>query len=203
MNILEETFEIILSDTELANILERNFKVTISRPEIIDVKVKENFNVILTNSNLIELKIKKENIGIDTINIGTQGVKGDKGDKGDTGASGALSSYSYITGEALGGHRAVIIDNNLAYYADCTNLSHINRPIGISNNASVEGGNVTVVFYGEMEEVSWNWDTDKPIFFNSEGELTQTEPTEGFSCIIGTPITATEIFVNKEEILIL
>jgi len=130
------------------------------------------------------------------------GIQGEKGEKGDTGPSGASSSYIYTAGEILGGHRAIIIDNNLAYYADCTNLSHINKPIGISNNASALGGEVTVVFFGEMEEVSWNWDIDKPIWISTNGLLTQTTPVTGFLCIIAFPVTATKIFIDKQEILI-
>jgi hypothetical protein len=134
---------------------------------------------------------------------GIQGDKGDKGDKGDTGASGALSSYSYITGEALGGHRGIVIDNNIAYYADNTNLNHINKPMGISSNASISGGEITVIFFGEMEESSWSWDITKPIWISTNGLLTQTPPEIGFSCIIAMPITTTKIFVEKQEILIL
>jgi len=129
-----------------------------------------------------------------------KGDKGEKGDKGDTGDPG--TSYVYEAGETIGGHRVVIIDNNIAYYADCTNLSHINKPIGISNNASAEGGNITVVFYGEMEEASWNWDITKPIWISTNGLLTQTTPVTGFLCIIAFPVTATKIFIDKQEILI-
>jgi len=203
MNIIEENFEIILSNPEFARITEENFKVTISRPEIIDVKVKENFNIILSNPDVVEVKIKEKNINFNTVNIGTQGQKGDKGDKGDTGSSGTLSSYTYTAGEIIGGHRAIVIDNNLAYYTDCTNLDHINKPIGISSNASISGGNVTVVFYGEMEESSWNWDINLPIWISTNGLLTQIPPVTGFSCIIAFPITSIKIFINKQEILII
>lgn len=129
-----------------------------------------------------------------------KGDKGEKGDKGDTGDPG--TSYIYEAGEAIGGHRVVIIDNNIAYYADNTNLSHINKPIGISNNASSLGGEVTVVFFGEMEESSWNWNVNLPIWISTSGLLTQTPPETGFSCIIAFPVTATKIFVNKQENII-
>ncbi len=133
----------------------------------------------------------------------SKGSKGDKGDKGDTGESGASSSYTYTADEIIGGHRAVIIDNNLAYYADNTNLNHINKPIGVSNNASSLGGEVTVVFFGEMEESSWNWNINLPIWISTNGLLTQIPPVTGFSCIIAFPITSIKIFINKQEILII
>lgn len=130
-----------------------------------------------------------------------KGDKGEKGDKGDTGDPG--TSYIYEAGEAIGGHRVVIIDNNIAYYADNTNLTHINKPMGISSNAADPGGEVTVVFFGEQEEDFWNWDVDKAIWLSTSGLLTQTPPTVGFSCIIGFPITNKKILVSKQEILIL
>ena len=159
----------------------------------------------------VRMNMVQENISMkhveERVSLGVQvGIKGDKGDKGDTGEngeSGASSSYTYTAGEILGGHRAIVIDNNLAYYTDCTNLDHINKPIGISSNASISGGNVTVVFYGEMEESSWNWDITKPIWISTNGLLTQTPAISGFSCIIATPITTTKIFIEKQEIFIL
>lgn len=181
-----------------AFIEEKKPGINISETRIYPI-VKEDIIKPVITQEAINVKVVENPVNV-SIPIGVPGVKGDKG---DTGPSGASSSYSYITGEALGGHRVAVIDNNIAYYADNSNLSHINKPIGISNNASAEGEEINIVFFGEMEEGSWNWNINKPIFFNSTGELTQTEPTSGFSCIIATPITATKIFINKEEILIL
>ena len=158
-----------------------------------------SFNLFQENINL---SITEQNTEL-LLAVGLRGDKGDKGDTGANGANGALSSYTYVAGEIIGGHRAVIINNNLAYYTDCTNLDHINKPIGISSNASISGGNVTVVFYGEMEESSWNWDITKPIWISINGLLTQTPPETGFSCIIAMPIITTKIFIEKQEIFIL
>lgn len=166
-------------------------------PVITESIIKPVISRSVINVNLVEAPVHV------SIPVGVPGVKGDKGDKGDTGESGASSSYTYTAGEILGGHRSVIIDNNLAYYADCTNLNHINKIIGISNNASILGGEVTVVFFGEMEESSWSWDITKPIWISTNGLFTQTPPETGFSCIIAMPITTTKIFIEKQEILIL
>lgn len=163
-------------------------------PVIAESIIKPVISRSVINVNLVEAPVHV------SIPVGVPGVKGDKG---DTGASGALSSYSYIAGEALGGHRGIVIDNNIAYHADNTNLNHINKPIGISSNSSSLGGNVTVVFFGELEEVSWNWDITKPIFIGTNGLLTQIPTISGFSCIIATPITTTKIFIEKQEIFIL
>jgi hypothetical protein len=197
-------------------ITENTFSKTV-KPNSSTFKVQEFHSSIspsgeevryLIQENPISLQISQENLNLNIIEQKIEltlnsGIKGDKGDKGDTGESGASSSYTYVAGEILGGHRVIIIDNNLAYYADNTNLSHVNKPIGISNNASISGGNVTVVFYGEMEESSWNWDITKPIWISTNGLLTQTPAISGFSCIIATPITTTKIFIEKQEIFIL
>ena len=197
-------------------ITENTFSKTV-KPNSSTFKVQEFHSSIspsgeevryLIQENPISLQISQENLNLNIIEQKIEltlnsGIKGDKGDKGDTGESGASSSYTYVAGEILGGHKAIVIDNNLAYYADCTNLSYINKPIGISSNASDEGGEVTVVFFGELEEVSWSWDITKPIWISTNGLLTQTPAISGFSCIIAMPITTTKIFIEKQEIFIL
>ncbi len=197
-------------------ITENTFSKTV-KPNSSTFKVQEFHSSIspsgeevryLIQENPISLQISQENLNLNIIEQKIEltlnsGIKGDKGDKGDTGSSGASSSYTYTAGEILGGHKAIVIDNNLAYYTDCTNLDHINKPIGISSNASISGGNVTVVFYGEMEESSWNWNTEKPIWISTNGILTQIAPVTGFSCIIAFPITPIKIFIDKQEIFIL
>ena len=110
---------------------------------------------------------------------------------------------SYMTGEAVGGHRAVILDNDLVFYVNNTNLTHADKPIGITTQAAILGAFVNVIFSGEIEENSWNWDITKPLYISTGGNLTQICPTSGFICIIATPITNKKILVLKETIIIL
>lgn len=175
-------------------------KPVISFPEEkVNISVTDNIVKTIISQPAVHIKISEEPVKIEI----PEGIQGEKGEKGDTGPSGASSSYTYTAGEILGGHRAVIIDNNIAYYADNTNLNHINKPIGISTIASTKGEEITVVFYGEVEADLWNWDITKPIFISQNGVLIQDFTGGGFACVIARPVTSKKIFVNKEKITIL
>lgn len=118
-------------------------------------------------------------------------------------SSGSSTDVSFEAGETLGGQRAVIIDNAKAYYADNTNLSHLKKPIGISTAAAVSGASINIRFFGELQDSSFSFEIDKPIFVSTNGMLTQTAPSNGFSLIIATAETSKKIFINKEQSFIL
>jgi len=191
INVTSESFKIHEESSRITS--SGNKIVVFSRETPIKVKISQQS---------ISIKITEEKINFG-IQVGIKGDKGDKGDAGEAGESGNLSAYTYKAGEIINGHKAVMINNNLVYFASNLELSHINKPIGISNNAGNIGEDITVYFYGEMEEVSWNWNIDLPIFIGTNGLLTQIPTTSGFSCIIATPITTTKIFIEKQEIFIL
>lgn len=65
------------------------------------------------------------------------------------------------------------------------------------------GGQVTVQTYGPMEEPSWTWTPDAPIFVGLAGALTQTRPTSGFVLEIATALSATMIFIDPKPPIVL
>lgn len=113
-------------------------------------------------------------------------------------------AMQYPAGENLGGHRMVVLnDSQQAIYAVNTTLTHANKVLGMTTGAAALGGMATVQTGGEITEPSWGWVLDQPIYLGINGLLTQTPPIAGFSLIIGFPITATKIFINLREPLIL
>ena len=104
--------------------------------------------------------------------------------------------YDYLSGETLGGQRVVMNNNGIVYYADNTNLEHINKVTGITQYAVTSNALVTVICYGEFEEVGWNWDISKPLWLSTSGAMTQTCPETGFRLLMGRVITPTKIFIN-------
>lgn len=102
-----------------------------------------------------------------------------------------------LAGEIIGGQRAVIVNNNTAYYADNTNLDHKKYFIGISKHAVQSiGSRLNVAVKGEFTEPSWNWEYDKPIYLGTNGMLTQTPPLVGLVFVLGYVITPTKIFID-------
>jgi hypothetical protein len=131
---------------------------------------------------------------------GEQGPSGPPGPPGPTGGI----ALQYQAGEALGGHRMVVLDDTgKAVYADNMVFSHANKVLGMTTGAASMGDTATIQTGGEMTEPSWSWVLDTPIWLSSSGMLTQVAPIAGFSLIVAFPITATKIFINLREPIIL
>ncbi len=125
---------------------------------------------------------------IEPSSVGLQGPPGEPGDLIDT---------HHLAGQALGGHRGVIVGgDNKVYYGDQANLSHFNRVLGVTTGAVAQDDRASVRVGGVMTEPSWNWDLDKFIYLGSSGLLTQTPPTTGFLLELGWPVNTTSIMVD-------
>ena len=137
---------------------------------------------------------------------GRQGVKGVKGDRGVVGTQGIPGMQQYLTvlaGENLGGNRVVYIADGRAFYADSDNLTCSNASVGITNGASVLDDIINIQTSGYMQEPSWQWSTNLPLFLGVNGLLTQTMPSTGFSQIIGIVTSSIEIIIQIQPSIIL
>jgi len=123
------------------------------------------------------------------------------GGSGGTNTSGLLAKTA---GETLSGHRVVIEANGLVFYANNSDHLHANIVLGLTLNAAVSGGSVTVRIAEEVTEPSWNWILNKPVFLNgSQGEISQVPPTSGFSQMIGFPTSSTSLIIKIDRPIIL
>lgn len=124
---------------------------------------------------------------------GPQGIPGPRGEKGDV-------SFVYAAANATSGHRMVTLDERgRAIYASAALASHANRIVGMTMNAAATGDSLNVKKFGEVTEPSWNWQTDKPVYLDADGFLTQVPPeapAAKFSVVVGFPISATTLFIN-------
>jgi hypothetical protein len=91
----------------------------------------------------------------------------------------------------LSGHRAVAQVNGLANYG--VNV------IGITRDACLAGSEVVVQFRSTMEEPSWNWDIDLPIYSTSMGVLTQVVPDSGILQRVAMPLSKSKILIDIKE----
>lgn len=111
-----------------------------------------------------------------------------RGAQGERGLPGF--STSVVAQEPLGGHRAVTVDGLHADPEDA------NRLAGISLHAGTSGETVDVIVKGPLEEGSWNWTPDAPIFIGASGVLTQNPSTSGLLRRIAWAVSATAINVD-------
>jgi len=129
-----------------------------------------------------------------TVEVITAGLVGPQGPQGIPGPAGG-AALAITAGEDLGGHRAVITSNGLAYYADNTNPTHSNRVIGITSGAVTVGGLASVITLGDITGLS-GLTPDDAIYLSAAGVLTQTVPASGFIQQLGTAIGTDRMAVN-------
>lgn len=114
------------------------------------------------------------------------------------------SGNSAVSGEALGGHRCVIHSSGALYYAETTNVLHINKVVGLTTSAVGSGITTDFVTEGVVIESSWSWNLTTPIYLGSNGLLTQAPINiTGFRMIVGTPITSTSMYVSLKTPILL
>jgi len=156
---------------------------------------------IIVNETPQTVEILSEEIElVEIITAGPQGPQGPQGARGE-------SNESYIIKPVqgnIGGQRFVTGNiNGTVSYADATNLSHLGRVIGITLNAASDGDDVEVLIFGYVEFNGWDFDISAPVYLSTEGLVTQTQPTTGFSQIVGFAESPTKLFINLREPIIL
>ncbi len=127
--------------------------------------------------------------------MGTPGPQGAQGERGATGTDGG-STVTMVANGDIGGHRVVIPDGfGGAMYADCNQISHAGKVVGITTHAAVAGGSIGVATSGEVVESSWNWSAG-PVYLSTNGVLSQITPISGFVQIVGVALSATRLSVQ-------
>jgi len=114
----------------------------------------------------------------------------------------------WVAGQDLGGHRVVAMAGDAsAIYADCAVASHAGRLLGLTTGAASAGAPCIVAGATEVvEEPSWSWTADAPVYLGHDGLLTQTVPAAPdalFSLVVGVALTPTKVLVSLREPLFL
>lgn len=107
-----------------------------------------------------------------------------------------LELVAYVSSAGVGGNRAVRLDAGDLIYADNTVPGDGNRVLGITVGAASAGSSALVQTEGLMEESSWSWTPDAPIYLSTTGLLTQTVPTSGFVLILGFATSPTQMMIE-------
>ena len=126
--------------------------------------------------------------------IVTRGIPGPPGPIGPSGGS----ALSVTAGQDIGGHRLVLLNaQGDAIYADARQLSHAEVVVGLTVFAAVQGQSIDIVRAGIVEEPSWSWVADQPVYLGLDGVPTQTLPPGAlFGLVVGFPIAPTKLFMS-------
>jgi len=92
--------------------------------------------------------------------------------------------------------KAIAVIDDEAYIADNTNSTHVGAVVGVSLTGALLGGSITIAPFSEVANGAWSWANNNLVFFDNTGTLTQTKPVTGFSQTIGSPLSATKLFVS-------
>lgn len=112
-------------------------------------------------------------------------------------------TVSFVASAPLGGHRVVRMLAGDLVYADKDSAPDDNMILGITTKAVGAGVSVPVQTMGLMEESSWSWTPDLPIFLSNAGLMTQVAPSTGFIIIVGKAVSATEIYIGIKMPIVL
>jgi hypothetical protein len=170
--------------------------------EVLKVDIQSSIVVEGSNSNTVTnsdtSNVVSENNITDTV-VSSGGSQGPQGIQGN-----AFTYEMMMSGSIMSGHRMVTVNTNgKLIYADSTVPSHASRVIGIIISSVVVDELTQVYITGSVEEPSWTWDINEPIYLSTNGQLTQTPPLTGFLLIVGFPITSTKIFIDLVTPIIL
>ena len=118
------------------------------------------------------------------------------------GSSGTMSSgtldVAVTLQEAVGAYRAVGYDGRYSQ----PNTDSLAAYAGVTRIAAITGASINVVRSGLITESMWAWIPDMPVFIETDGALTQTQPLTGNPIRrIGWAISATEINLDPYPII--
>lgn len=135
-------------------------------------------------------KIKTVTVLDEKVKVVSLGIVGPQGPAGAS-ESGAVA----MSGEALGGQRAVVLNNGVVVYASSTTPGDAGRVIGVTLASVPSGQAVTVISVGELTGFN-NLTPGEPLYLDVDGVLTQTPPSIGFVQKIGVALAATSALID-------
>lgn len=109
--------------------------------------------------------------------VRTGGGMGVQGPPGPPGTGGEQVVRRKRAAQILGGHRIVrSVDADRVGYADANDVEGAGEVLGLTLTAALQGADVDVMVDGDVEEASWSWTPEEPIYLGAAGQLTQTDP---------------------------
>lgn len=110
---------------------------------------------------------------------------------------------TFTAGEALGGHRVVMIDSDTAIYFDPSDEENAGRVLGLTSSAASLGESVNVVSMGKLNNPGWSLTPGTVYYASSTGNITSTPPSTGISIRVGVAVDSDTLDVHISEPYIL
>lgn len=107
--------------------------------------------------------------------------------------------FTVVLQESVATHMPVTVDG---YNADSDDDSQVQKLAGISLEDGIAGDTIKVRRLGIETFGTWTWTPSSPLFITGSG-LSHTPPSDGWTQRVGLALTATRVFVNPAEPILL
>ncbi|HCE43893.1 MAG TPA: hypothetical protein DET40_21670 [Lentisphaeria bacterium] len=104
-----------------------------------------------------------------------------------------------LAGENISALRCIRGDSDGKAYV-CSNLDAYTM-IGVTLTAASADSLISFRTNGLIEDSSWNWAENLPIYCGADGVLTQTQPTTGYAVYAGVPVSPRKMIVNIGNVI--
>jgi len=135
--------------------------------------------------------------GAFTIMVGQRGAQGRPGtDAGDD-----VQTVIRTAGETVSALRIVFESQLLAHPVNPA-TSSVFQALGLTLTAGSTGSALTIQTQGFVDDAGWSW-AEGHVWCGPNGTLTQTPPTSGWDFIIGFATSATRLYIDLNEPVLL
>lgn len=151
--------------------------------------------ITVQNTDVLDVSIKEETI---TTNIEEQQINIEVDKIIEIYGGNNRIVYAFVTAQDISIHRAVAINSEgKLIYADNSDISTLNKLIGVSLKSVVSGAGCDVLILGDLTDQSFTLSGDS-VYVGASGNLVTTPPSIGYLQKIGTVINATTMYIEKE-----
>jgi len=104
----------------------------------------------------------------------------------------------YTCDGSISAHRVIIIkeDDKISYANHSPSTSTFKK--GLSLQAGVNGEEIEVLIFGQIDKVGWAWTNYQPVFFDDLGQLTQSPSSSGYIQEVAQVEDGNTIFFNPQ-----
>lgn len=135
--------------------------------------------------------------GAFTIVVGQRGAPGRPG----TDSGGGVQTIVRTAGETISALRIVYESEELAHPVNPATES-VYQALGLAITSGSIGTDITIQTQGFVDDSAWSW-TEGHVWCGPNGVLTQTPPTSGWDFIIGFATSATRLYIDLNEPVLL
>lgn len=141
--------------------------------------------------------IRREYSGSFTIMAGQRGAQGRPG----TDSGGGVQTIVRSAGETVSALRIVYESSQLVHPVNPATDS-VFQALGLAITSGSTGAEITIQTLGFVDDSAWSW-TEGIVWCGPNGVLTQTPPTTGWDFIIGFATSATRLYIDLNEPVLL